>query len=72
MQSSELLRRFNCWKKENPQQQTNALLSRFFEGELQFHVKKEPRNDPNLIGKKQVLAIVRQIIESLLKVTKTS
>ena len=44
----------------------------FFEGELQFHVRKEPQNDPKIVEKKQVLAVVRQISEFLLKVTKTS
>ena len=72
MQSSEFfLRRFHRWKTENPQQRTNALCSRFFEGELQFHVRKEPQNDPKIVEKKQVLAVVRQISEFLLKVTKT-
>ena len=46
------LRRFHRWKTENPQQRTNALFSMFFEGELQFHVRKEPQNDPEIVGKK--------------------
>ena len=66
------LRSIHRWKKENPQQRTNALFSRLFEGELQFHVKKEPQNDPKMSKKKQVFAVVRQISEFLLKVTKTS
>ena len=52
MQSSEFLRRFHHWKTENPQQRTNALFSRYFECELQFHVRKEPQNDPKKVGKK--------------------
>ena len=73
MQSYEFLRRFHRWKTEILQQRMNALFSRFFEGELQFHVRKEPRNDPKIVEKrKQVLAVVRQISEFLLKVTKTS
>ena len=52
MQSSEFLGRFYRWKTENPQQRTNASSSRFSEGELQFHVRKEPQNDPKMVEKK--------------------
>ena len=52
MQSSELFGRLYRWKTENPQQRTNALFSRFSEGELQFHVRKEPQNDPKMVEKK--------------------
>ena len=51
MQSSVFLRNFHRWKKKNPQKRTNALFSRFFAGELQFHVKKEPQNDPKKVEK---------------------
>ena len=45
------LRRFHRWKKKNPQKRTNGLFSRFFAGELQFHVRKEPQNDPKIVEK---------------------
>ena len=56
---------------ENTQKRTNVLLSRFSAGELQFHVRKDPENDPKIVEKK-VLAVVWQISEFLLKVTKIS
>ena len=43
------LRSFHRWKKKNPQKRTNALFSWFFAGELQFHVRKEPKNDPKIV-----------------------
>ena len=49
MQSSEFLRSFHLWKKKNPQNRTNAFFSRFFAGELQFHVRKKPQNDPKIV-----------------------
>ena len=52
MQSSEFFETFPSLEEENPQQQTNALFSRFFEGELQFHVRQEPQNDPKIVEKK--------------------
>ena len=72
MQSSNFFETFSSLETENPQQRTNALFSRFFESELQLHVRKEPQNDPQIVEKKQVLAVVRQISEFLLKVTETS
>ena len=51
MQISNFFRHFHRWKTGNPQQRTNALFSRFFEGELQFHVRKEPQNDPKIVEK---------------------
>ena len=30
----------------------NECVSRFSEGELEFHVKKEPQNDPKIVEKK--------------------
>ena len=71
MQSSEIFRGFHRWEKENPQQRTNALFSRFFEVELQFHVRKEPQNGPKKVEKKHILAVVRQISEFLLIITTT-
>ena len=46
------LRSFHRWKKKNPPKRTNALFSRFFAGEFQFHVRKEPQNDPKKSRKK--------------------
>ena len=46
------LGRFQKWKVENVQQRTNALSSKLFEGELKFHVRKEPQNGPKLVEKK--------------------
>ena len=71
MQSSEIFEKFPSLEDRNPQQRTIALFSRFFDCELQFHVRKEPQNDPKIV-EKQVLAVVRQTSEFLLKVTKTS
>ena len=65
MQSSEFLRRFHRWKTENPQQRTNALFSRFFEGELQFHVRKDPRNDSKTVEKKQVWQLFDKFVNFL-------
>ena len=50
MQSSEIFEKFPSSEK-NPQKETNALVSRFFAGELQFHVRKEPQNDPKIVEK---------------------
>ena len=33
------------------------------EGQLQFHIREEPPNDPKIIKKKQVLAVVWHFIE---------
>ena len=52
MQSSEFFEKFPSLEEKKPPQRTNALCSRFFEGELQFHVKKEPQIDPKKVEKK--------------------
>ena len=70
MQSFEFFEKFQSLEEKNPQQRTNALFSRFFESELHFHVRKEPQNDPK--KSKKGLAVVRQISDFLLKVTKNS
>ena len=51
MKVLNFLRRFHRWKTENPQQRPKTLFSRFFEGELQLHVRKESQNDPKIIEK---------------------
>ena len=51
MQSSEFFEKFPSLEEENPPKRTNALFSRFFTGELQFHVRKEPQNDPKIVEK---------------------
>ena len=51
MQNFDFLRNFYCWKNENIHQRTNALSSRLFENQLQFHVRKEPQNDPKIVKK---------------------
>ena len=51
MQSSELFEKFPSLE-ERKQQRTIAFFSRCFEGELQFHVRKEPQNDPKTVEKK--------------------
>ena len=51
MQSSEFFEKLPSLE-ENPQQRTNAVFSRFFEGDLKFHVKKEPQNGPKIVEKK--------------------
>ena len=48
---SNFLRRFYRWKNEHVQQRTNALSSRLFEGQLQFHVRKEPQIDTKIAKK---------------------
>ena len=53
MQSSEFLEKVPSLEEKNPQQRTNALFSTFFESELQFHVRKEPQNDPKIVEKKR-------------------
>ena len=62
IQRLNFLRSFYGWKFENVQQRTNAFSSRLFEGRLQFHVRKEPQSDPELV-EKEVLAVVWQISE---------
>ena len=53
---------------ENVLQRTNVLSRRLFEGQLQFHVTKEPENDHQLV-EKEVLAVVWQISELLKRAT---
>ena len=64
--------RFHIWKIEKVQQRTKSLSSRLFEGQLQFHVRKEPQTGPKLVGKEEVLAVVWQISELSKKATKVS
>ena len=53
MQVLNFLRSFHRWKNENVQQRSNALSSRLFEGQLQFHFRKETQNDtPTIVEKK--------------------
>ena len=51
MQSSEFFGKFPSLEEKNPQKRTNALFSRFFASELQFHVRKEPQNYPKIVEK---------------------
>ena len=51
MQSLNFLESFHRSKKKNPQKRTNALFSRFFAGELQCHVRKEPQTDHKIVEK---------------------
>ena len=51
MQGPIFLRSFHRWKKENTQKRTNVLFSTFCAGELQFHVRKDPKNDPKIVEK---------------------
>ena len=46
MQSSEFIEKCPSLEEGKPSKRTNALFSRLFAGELQFHVRKEPQNDP--------------------------
>ena len=55
---------------ENVQQRPNALSNAFFEGQLQFRVRKDPQKDRKIVEKEQILAVVWQISELLIKVTK--
>ena len=41
--SFNFFEKFQRWKNENVQQRTNALPSRLFEDQLQFHDRKEPQ-----------------------------
>ena len=62
------MRIFHSWMIENVLQRTNVLSRRLFEGQLQFHVTKEPENDHQLV-EKEVLAVVWQISELLKRAT---
>ena len=56
--SSSNVQILHNWIIENFQQRTNSLSNRLFEGQLQFHVRKEPQNYNKLVGKEEVLAVV--------------
>ena len=46
------LRSFHRWENEKVQLRTNALFSRLFNGQLQFHVRKDSQKDPKIEEKK--------------------
>ena len=45
------LRNFYRWNIANVQQRTAAVFSKFFEDQLQFHFRKQPQNDPEIVLK---------------------
>ena len=52
----KILRSFYRLKNENDQKRRNALFGRLFEDQLQFHDR--PQNDPEIVFKKTILAVV--------------
>ena len=51
MQSSNFFEKFPSLEERKPST-ANKCVIQFFEGEFEFHVRKEPQIDPKIVGKK--------------------